>query len=212
MAIQDMVRWLLPKEDAFFDVIHQQAQTLVRAAAALAEFKPGVPAAGVAKKVQEIEHEGDRLLRTVEEQLAKTFVTPIDREDIQAIATRMDDVIDKINLTARSLSLYGVAEPTEPMTKLFELLERASAELVLATAALKRSAFSELAEIAKRIKLIEKEGDSVFRDAVAFLFRDPSIDAKELLRQKEILEDLEEAVDLCEDSAEFFVNVAVKHG
>lgn len=212
MAVQDVVRWLLPKEEGFFEVIHQQAETLVKTAAALAAFKPGVPASDIAKRVQELEHEGDRLLKSVEDQLAKTFVTPIDREDIQAIASRMDDVIDKVNLTARSLSLYGVAEPSEPMTKLFGLLERASAELVLATAALKRTAFGELTEIAKRIKLIEKEGDSVFRDAVAFLFRDPAIDAKELLRQKEILEDLEEAIDLCEDSAEFLVNVAVKHG
>jgi len=211
MAVQDLVRWLLPKEEGFFEVIHQQAETLVKTTAALAEFEAGVPASDVAKRVQALEHEGDRLLKIVEDQLAKTFVTPIDREDIQSIAARMDDVIDKVNLTARSISLFGITEPSEPMTRLFSLLVAASSELVKATAALRRTAFGELGDIAKRVKVIEKEGDSVFRDAVAFLFRDPAIDAKELLRQKEILEDLEEAIDLCEDSAEFFVTVAVKH-
>ena len=206
------MRWLLPKEDGFFDVIHQQAGVLVKTVAALSKLEEGEPPASVARSVHELEHEGDRLMKAVGDQLDQTFVTPIDREDIHQIATRMDDVIDKVNLGARAFSLYGVTEVTAPMAKLLDVLRRASAELIVATEALKRTSFAELSSVAKRVKALEKEGDAAFRDGVAALFLDPAIDAKELMRQKEVLEDLEDAVDLCEDACELLAHIAVKHG
>lgn len=210
MGVQDLVRWFLPKDDEFFALMETQGQVLHRAAKVLAELGTG-PAEDISKRVQQLEHEGDGILHAVEDALAKTFVTPIDREDIANLANRLDDILDKTNLTARSFVLFGMDQPSVAMQRQMALLVACAAELEAALGHLHRGKFAELSESARRVKALEKEGDTVFRDAVAHLFRDPSIDAKELLRQKELLEDLEEAVDFCEDTGEFLAHVAVKH-
>ena len=213
MGVQDLVRKILPREDSFFDLLEKQGVVLQTAARALAEFRPGGQSAeAVAKRVQEIEHDGDALMHAIEETLAKTFVTPIDREDIQHLATRLDDIVDKMNLTARSFALYGVDEPSPAMQKLIDLLVQCTDELSRAVPLLRKNAYAEITEAARRIKTLEKEGDTVFRDAVAKLFRDESVSAKRLIRDKEVLEDLEEAVDFCEDLGETLTHLAVKHG
>lgn len=211
MGVQDIVRWLLPREDRFFDLIVQQGGALRRATEALAEFGPGAKPADVAKKVQEIEHEGDKLLHQVEDALAETFVTPIDREDIHVLAGKLDDIIDRTNLTARSINLFDIAEPSSAMSSLMELLKKSGGEVEKALVSLRSGKFTELPDAAKRLKALEKEGDTVFRDAIGQLFRDPAIGGKELLKQKEVLEDLEDALDICEDVGEFLAEIAVKH-
>jgi uncharacterized protein len=213
MGVQDVVRWLLPKEDRFFELMEQQAVVLHKGATELGRFKSGGPsAADIAKSVQEIEHEGDALLHAVEEALAKTFVTPIDREDIQKLAGEIDDILDLINNTARSMSLYNVEAPTVAMTKLMALLESCALQLKDALPHLRGAAYDKLMQSSRDVKKLEKEGDTLFRDAVAQLFRDSEIDAKTLLRDKEILEHLEDAIDACEDTAEFLAHLAVKNG
>lgn len=213
MGVQDVVRFLLPKEDKFFELMEQQAVVLNKGANELSRFTPDGPsAAEIARVVQEIEHEGDALLHGVEDALAKTFVTPIDREDIQKLASELDDILDLMNNTARSLSLYNVESPSPPMTQLMGILERSTKQLKDALPHLRKGAYDQLMQSSKEVKKLEKEGDTVFRDAVAQLFRDPSIDAKRLIRDKEILENLEEAIDACEDTAEFLAHLAVKNG
>jgi uncharacterized protein len=213
MAVQSFVKWLLPREDKFFDFMEKQAVIAHRAALAISAFKAGGKSAeDVAKEVQDIEHEGDAILHGVEDALARTFVTPIDREDIQQLASRLDDVTDKINLTARSFALYGMDEPTAAMLTMMRILVDATAILKEAMPLLRADSHAAIIEATRKVKTLEKEGDTVFRNAVAQLFRDPAVDAKMLLRTKEGLEDLEEAVDTCEDTAEFLAHLAIKHG
>ena len=122
MGLQDMVRWLLPREDKFYGLIERQGVLLDEAAKALAELAgPALPAE-VHEKVREIEHRADAIVYEIEEQLAAVFVTPIDREDIQLLASALDDIIDYINLTARTFVLFGVARPTPPMVAMMEVL------------------------------------------------------------------------------------------
>jgi uncharacterized protein len=213
MGLQDAVRWLLPKEDHFFELMEKQAATLSRAAAEMVRFKPGQTTAEQnAASIQAIEHEGDALVHAVEEALAKTFVTPIDREDIQKLSSMLDDILDLLNETARSMSLYGLDAPSPPMTQLSDLLLGATTQLADALPKLRQANYEALLAASHEVKKLEKEGDKVFRDAVAALFRDESVSAKQLLRDKEILTDLEEALDSCEDTAEFLAHLAVKNG
>jgi hypothetical protein len=213
MGIQDAVKWLLPKEDQFFRLIEQQAAVLNKEATALSRFRPGGDsAAEVARAVQEIEHEGDRLVHEVEEALAKSFVTPIDREDIKHLSSLVDDILDLMNEAARAISLYGVTEPSPAMTGMFELLCQATKLLGEMLPNLRKAAYAELVTGSHEIKKIEKEGDTLFRDAVAKLFRDESVGPKQLVRDKEILTNLEEALDACEDTAEYLAHLAVKNG
>ena len=212
MGLQDMVRWLLPREDKFYGLIERQGVLLDEAARALAELAgPALPAE-VHEKVREIEHRADAIVYEIEEQLAAVFVTPIDREDIQLLASSLDDIIDYINLTARTFVLFGVARPTPPMVAMMEVLVKMAEFLRAELPALRTHQYTRLIAAGRVIKQHEKDGDRIFRNAVSQLFHDPEIDAKELLRQKEVLEDLKLAIDKCETVAERLKNLAVKHG
>jgi uncharacterized protein Yka (UPF0111/DUF47 family) len=213
MGLQDAVRWLLPKEDQFFELMEKQAANIAKAAVEMQKFRPGQGSASEnAKLILEIEHEGDALLHQVEDSLARTFVTPIDREDIQKLASMLDDTLDLLNETARSMDLYGLEAPSPAMQRLVDLFADAAKILAGAMPKLRRADYQALVVANRDIKKLEKEGDKVFRDAVGALFRDGAISAKELLRDKELLTDLEDALDSCEDVSEFLAHLAVKNG
>lgn len=212
MGLQDMIRWILPREDVFYALIEQQSVLLDEASRALAGFAEGVAAEKVHETVQELEHKADAIVYQIEEQLASAFVTPIDREDIQQVASAIDDIVDFINLTARSFVLFGVPQPTPPMAEMMRILVKMTEVMRAELPALRRHEYGKLIALGRVIKQHEKEGDRVFRNAVSNLFRDPSIDAKVLLRDKEVLEDLEHAIDMCETVAERLKHLAVKHG
>ena len=212
MSLQDVIRWLLPREDVFYGLIERQSEILEEAARALAQFANGVPAEQIRETVQELEHKADAIVYEIEEQLAKVFVTPIDREDIQLLAASIDDIVDLINLTARTFVLFGVPQPTPPMVELMGILVKMAVHLKAELPALRKHDYGRLIAAGRVIRDHEKIADRVFRNAVGELFHDPNIDAKVLLRNKEVLEDLEGAIDKCETVAERLKNLAVKHG
>jgi predicted phosphate transport protein (TIGR00153 family) len=212
MGLQDLIRWILPREDVFYGLIERQSEKLDEAAKALAQFTRGVPAEQIREQVQDIEHQADAIVYEIEEQFARVFVTPIDREDLQLLAASLDDVVDLINLTARTFVLFGVPEPTPPMTELLLILVKLAEVFRAALPALRKHDYAALIAAGRVIKEHEKEADRVFRNALGQLFHDPNIDAKVLLRDKEVLEDLERAIDKCETVAERLKNLAVKHG
>jgi uncharacterized protein len=213
VGLQSMIRVLLPREDQFFDLMERQAKVLHEGAVALSRFDGvKVTADDVQKHVQEVEHKGDALLFEIEEALAKTFVTPIDREDIQALSTKLDDILDIVNLTARSFKLYAVPKPSTEMRAMMDILVKATSHIETALPALRKNSFDGIRACIHDVRALEKEGDTVFRDAVAKLFRDDAVDAKSLLRDKEVLEDLESAIDACEDLTDMLHHLAVKHG
>lgn len=212
MALQDVVRWFLPKEDHFFRFLERQAVTAHKGALALAEFKPGKRIEDVQSAVQLLEHEGDKVVHELEEALGKTFVTPIDREDLQQLSTELDDVLDLTNSAARACALFGVSEPTTPMLQLIEILVRCTGELEVALPLLSKHDYPGLMKMSRSVRQLEKDADAIFRGALSRLFSDPKVDAKELLREKEVLENLEHAIDRCERVAHTLANLSVKHG
>jgi len=212
MGLQEMVRWILPKEEVFYSLIERQVELLEQAALALAKFADGEPAERVHETIQEIEHQADALVYESEEHFAKVFVTPIDREDIQLLVVSLDDIVDLINLTGRTFVLFNVPKPTPPMVELMRLIVKMAGVLKNEIGALRRHEYAKLIQTGRTLKQLEKEGDQTFRQAVGALFHDPAVDAKVLLRDKEILEDLENAIDKFETVAERLKNLAVKHG
>lgn len=213
MALQDLIRLILPREDRFYELIERQMDVALRASRALAEFRdPACTPAMLAASLQKLEHEGDALVHEIEELLAKTFVTPIDREDIHRLSNDLDNVIDMMNLAARSCNLLGVERPTKPMVALMDTLLECTRLLTTAVAHLRKRAYGHMSDVTRTIRRLEKEGDSVFRGALTSLFHDAAIDAKQLLREKEVLEDLEQAIDHCDHVAETLGNLAIKHG
>ena len=213
MGLQDVVRWLLPKEDHFYDYVERQATVAHEASLALCEFKvEGTTAASVRDRVQALEHKGDAIVYELEEALARTFVTPIDREDLQKLSKELDDILDLMNGAVRAAVLFGVSRPTEPMKKLIDKLAECTENLKDAVPKLRAHKYHELVECSHTVRQLEKDADIVFRDAVSQLFRDDDVDAKKLMREREVLNDLENAIDHCEHVASTLANLAIKHG
>jgi len=213
MDLQAIVRWFLPREDHFYGYLEAQAEVAHEAALAVQRFKlDSVHAADVRAEVQKLEHRGDAIVHDVEDALARTFVTPIDREDLQKLSKELDDVLDLMNGAVRACVLYGVERPTVPMVGLMDKLVECTEVLKKALPHLRAHDYAALIEASRDIRKLEKDGDTVFRNAVSGLFKDAAIDAKQLLREREVLEDLENSIDFCERVAATLANLAVKHG
>jgi uncharacterized protein Yka (UPF0111/DUF47 family) len=212
MALQTLVRFLLPKEEHFYDYLEAQAALCLDAATALRGFKDGQSPAAVRDAVQVVEHKADDYVRKMEDALANTFVTPIDREDLHRLCGELDDVVDLTNLAARACAVYGVAAATPAMGKLMDLLVACATAIKEAVPRLRKHEYEALIESGRTLRGLEKEADVVYRAEVSVLFTSQNVDAKELLRQKEVLDDIERAVDSCDNVADLLSNLAVKHG
>jgi predicted phosphate transport protein (TIGR00153 family) len=212
LGLQDFIRGLVPKEERFFDLLERQGRLVHDAALALAEFGQHGSVAKVSAALQELEHQGDALVHEIEETLAKTYVTPIDREDIHSLAGELDDVLDLANQAARACELLGVDKLNEPMIALAGVLVNTTAELSATVPLLRQRRYADIMTAKRRIRVLEKEGDRLHRAAVSELFRAEVIDARVLLREREVLENLENAIDRCERVAENLAFLAVKHG
>jgi uncharacterized protein Yka (UPF0111/DUF47 family) len=212
MALQGLVRWLLPREEHFFDYIEAQGALCLEAAQALRGFKEGQKADAVRDAVQKIEHMADDYVRKMEDALARTFVTPLDREDLHRLSGELDDVVDLTNLAARACAVYGVSSVTPAMAQLMDLLVDCTSAIKDSVPRLRRHEYDALIEGGRKLRQLEKDADTVYRAEVSKLFVSNHIDAKELLRQKEVLDDIERAVDYCDNVADLLSNLAVKHG
>jgi hypothetical protein len=213
MSLQSFIRLLLPREDSFYDLLERQALVAFEGATALAAFaRPDATVEAVCEAVQGKEHEGDAIVHQVEEALARTFVTPIDREDLQKLSSELDDVLDLANSAARSSALMGVSRPSEAMASMLGTLVEAAAVLRDAVPNLRTHDYAALIAASRTLRTLEKDADRRYRDAVFALFHDERIDAKVLLREKTVLEELERAIDCCEHVGDTLANLAVKHG
>ena len=212
MDLQGIVRWLLPKEDEFYALLERHSVVAKRAADELARFREGRSAEQVREAVAQLEHEADSILEQFEEALARTFVTPIDREDLHKLSGELDDIVDFAHAAALSCSLFDVDRPTEPMLALMETLARATEIVASAIPKLRSNQYGELGAQVRAIRTIERDGDQIYRAALRSLFLDSATDAKALLRDREVLGHLESAIDHCNHVANTLANLAVKHG
>lgn len=211
MAFQSLIRFLLPKEEHWYDMLEELSRLGHEAAQALLTFKDQ-PASAVQPAVQALEHKADDVVRRMEDALARTFVTPIDREDLHRLTSELDDIIDLMNLSARSFSLYHLERPTPAMVQIMEKLVEATAMIAGAVPHLRKHEFDQLIGGGRKVRAIEKEADTLYRDAISKLFSESHPDFRELLKQKEALDHLENAVDHCDNVADLLANLAVKHG
>jgi uncharacterized protein Yka (UPF0111/DUF47 family) len=213
MGLQDIVRWILPREDHFYTFLENLAVASHDAATALARWKdPSVPPQSVCDAVQAVEHRADKIQAELEDALALTFVTPLDREDLHRLGSELDDIVDLANLAGRAIILFGVNRPTPAMVKLMDVLVECTTVLKDAVPRLRHHKYGDLVEAARSLRKSEKEGDKAYRDEISRLFHDDGVDAKTVLRQREVLDDIEAAIDHCDHVATTLTNLAVKHG
>jgi len=208
-----MLRRLLPREEDFFGLFERHAALTVEGAKEMRRLVQGKDNfRAVTARIKEIEHETDVITHTCVEHLHKTFITPLDRDDIHRLITRMDDVMDYIESAAVSVTLYELTEMTEPARALAEVLVRSTEEVAVAVAGLKNLKQSDIIlKACIEVNRLENEGDEILRAALADLFRGAS-DPLLVLKWKEVYEALENATDRCEDVANILEGVVLEHG
>ena len=198
-----------PKEREFFDLFEEAGSNIVRAAELLERMLDQWPDHGeLARDVVVCEQEGDRITHDIIQRLNTTFVTPIDREDIYALASAMDDVVDFIEEIADFLALYRIEAPMEQSQQLARILLEASR--LIAQAVPRLRAFNDIRHFTVEINRLENEGDRVLREALASLF-EAGIDPMLVIRWKDIFERLEDAIDACETTANILEGIVIKN-
>jgi predicted phosphate transport protein (TIGR00153 family) len=200
---------LLPRDQTFFDLFIEAGQNAVRAAKLLDEMMNNWPeSAPLSREILLAEQEGDRITHDIVRRLNTTFVTPIDREDIYALATQMDDIVDFTEEAADFLGLYKIEAPMEQATALTKVLVASCEQLAMGLE--KLPSFKDLDKYWIEIHRLENDGDRISRDAVASLFSN-GIDPMVVIRWKDMFAVLEEAIDATETAAQIIEGIVIKN-
>jgi uncharacterized protein len=200
---------LLPRDRTFFDLFIQAGQNSVRAAKLLDEMMHTWPESeGLSREILLAEQEGDQITHEIIKRLNTTFVTPIDREDIYALATQMDDIVDFTEEAADFLGLYKIEAPMEQAQALTKILVASCEQLAMGLDQLPQ--FKDLDKYWIEIHRLENDGDRVSRDAVASLFSN-GIDPMMVIRWKDMFAVLEEAIDATETAAQIIEGIVIKN-
>ncbi len=201
---------LIPREEKFFEFFTKAANNILDGAKVLVQmtdeqagdFEKGW------KQVEDLEHVGDKITHQIIRKLNRTFITPIDREDIHALTVALDDVMDLIEAVAARMTLYKIKQPTEEARKLAYVILKSAEEIVKAVSNLER--LDDVMEHCIEINRLENEADDISREAIAALF-DKGHDPIDVIKWKEIYETMETATDRCEDVANIVEAVALKN-
>jgi predicted phosphate transport protein (TIGR00153 family) len=200
---------LAPREREFFDLFEEAATNLVRASGLLERMLQEWPDHGqLGRDIVVCEHEGDRITHEIIQRLNQTFVTPIDREDIYALASALDDVVDFVEEVADFLGLYHIEAPMQQAQAQAAILHSAAREVAAAVPRLRR--FEDMHVHTVEINRLENEGDRVVREALASLF-ERGIDPMLVIRWKDIFERLEEGIDATERTANILEGIVIKN-
>ena len=201
---------LIPREEKFYDDFVAMAEQITVGARLLEEiFATDPPAAQKAHDVKEVEHKCDFLTHELIQRLNKTFVTPIDREDIHSMAKALDDVMDTIDDVAALVPLYRITSVRPGVRELSRVITQQVEAMRPALAALEKK--SGVLQHCVEINRLENEADRLYKEAVGRLFDDER-DPIAVLKWREILGMLEAATDRVEDVANLLENIVVKHG
>ena len=203
---------LIPRDTKFYDLFEQDTANLVIAAEKLADlFHHYENVEAKAKQLKDLEKSGDAITHQIMQHLHRTFVTPIDREDIVLLVHSLDDVMDFIEAAGRTAFLYHVSQPTERALQLTDIVVRMVYKLNEVVPRLRhRSGFKQILEECVEINSLENEADDVHHAALAELFHDCG-DAAEIIKWREIYQHLEEATDRGEDVANVLEGVVLKN-
>ena len=198
-----------PRKREFFDLLNRAAANAVAIAQVLIELLEEFPdrSRERMRDIRELEHEGDRLTREVVDLINRTFVTPFDREDLYRLSTALDDICDHVDDAAEKVGGYGIRDVRPQAIEQARVIHASTTKLAEAVALLDR--FGEMRHRLRELRGLEDEGDRIVRDAVSELFTS-GVDAISLVRWKDIHEQLEEAVDACENAADVLEAILVK--
>lgn len=201
---------LFPKNDRFFELFSESARTLRQAADYLlfmVQNFTDIPAK--AMELKKIESRGDHVTHQIIEHLNASFITPMDREDINALARGLDDVMDEIEGVGSRMDLFNVARPTAECVELVEIIVKAAGKIEQAVARLKK--LTGIHDLLEEVAELEHQADQITRAMTARLFHNGDADVLHLIKWKEIYARLEHSVDRLEDVANIIEDIVVKN-
>ncbi len=203
-----MVR-LIPRDEKFFDLFDQQSKLISKAASLLHElFADPTRLDEWVAAIQQVEHEADNVTREIVTRLNRSFVTPLDREDILHLASRLDSVVDLIDGTARRAAQFRINGTREEAIKLSALLVDAADHVGKAVSGMKHPKTME--QHTRRVKELEEEGDGVYHAAMGRLFSG-NPEPLDVIKWKELFDTLEDSIDQCDDVSNLLKAISLKH-
>lgn len=200
---------VIPADESFYDLFVQASRNNHQAAEYLHEiFTTYRDRDRLRERIRQAEHEGDEITHQVMRSLNTTFVTPLDREDIYRLAARLDDVMDHMDAAADYVVLHDAQEPLPEFSKQADVLVRTCAAALEAMK--KLHTFKGLEHYWVEINRLENEGDSIYRRTVAHLYSG-DFKAMDVLKHKDVINEIEEAIDSLEDVANVLESIVLKH-
>lgn len=200
----------LPKEEKFFELFGEQAGVLHEAAGALRKMMEGADGdvRDWADEIRKLEHRGDTMTHDIITRLNQTFITPLDREDIHALSSTLDDVLDLIEDVAIRMVMFKIREPRPPAVELARIIQQAAAELLAAVPHIHEKR-EKILDHCQEITRLEHEADTVARGAIAQLFEEER-DPITLIKWKELYEMMEATLDRAEDVGDVLETIILK--
>ncbi|MGH7961513.1 MAG: DUF47 domain-containing protein [Candidatus Binatia bacterium] len=203
---------LFPKDTNFYDLFERGATKVHEGVQLLEELvKDFTHVPLKAKRIKDVEHEADLITHETVAKLNKTFLTPLDREDIHNLISSLDNILDHVEAAADKLSLYRITEVKPDLALLTDILSHAMQEVRRTIEQLRRLKGTEsILQHCIEINRLENEGDFIYRSAIAKLF-EKGDDPLEVLKWKEVYDSVENAIDSCEDVANVIEAIALKN-
>jgi len=203
---------LLPRDERFFELFTKVATLNVEAAQQLHEMlKLDENRRGpIVEAVKRLEHQADELTHEVVKRLDRSFITPLDREDIHMLASRLDDILDRIDGGARRIMIFRAGDAPQGAIMLAEVIVRATEQLLAAVKVLDSRKAQAVIDSCILVKRMEEEGDAIYHEWLARLFSGAT-DALMVMKWKEIYDTLEKTLDQAEDVANVLESIAIKH-
>lgn len=214
MWLDRAVKWLLPREEHFFDLLEKGSACVLRSGEILlecCEAKTAAEREGAVARMTDEEHASDRVIHEVYDALNKTFVTPIDRSDIYALATDLENVVDRCHGTITQIVVHAMEDLPPGSAELAAQVNLACKEIDDAVKLLRNlKQLDAIQKHCKNLVQLEHDGDQIFRAKIGEMFRTEK-DAVRLLKHKEFLEGLENTLDACDDVANALESLVIKN-
>jgi uncharacterized protein len=203
---------LLPRDEKFFGFFSAVATIAVESASLLQELlrADAQRRAAIVDQIKRLEHQADQVTHEVVTRLDRVFITPLDREDIHLLASRLDDVIDLIDGTARRVLIFHTGKAPDGAVLLAQVIGKAVAELQTAVGALEKNKGGTVLAACVQVKRMEEEGDSLYHEWLGRLFQGQP-DPLDVIKWKEIYDNLEKTLDTIEDAANVLESISIKH-
>ncbi|WP_195575466.1 DUF47 domain-containing protein [Paenibacillus sp. 1001270B_150601_E10] len=202
---------MFKKKDVFFETLLNMTDTLITASEMFAKGVEDLSdVSNFAKNMKELESKCDVFTHTIITELNKTFITPIEREDIMALTTALDDVLDGMEACASRFDMYQMVERDEFVIQFADVLKRSTYEIQKAIRLLSQKKLLAIREYSIKVNDLENEGDQLLREGIKKLFQDFK-DPIELIKRKEIYERLEQTTDSCEDVADILETIVMRN-